>query len=84
MGAEESKPSRKGPSPPRFDVIKLRVVPYTVSVTHDLEPNSEEICRLPRNTVVEVVEEKVNNAIIPIPPPEAEERRADGIGTTSR
>jgi len=62
MGAEESTMGGrpKGPSPLRYDVIKLRVVPYTVSVTHDVEPNSEEICRLPRNTVVEVVEEKVS------------------------
>ena len=68
---------------PRFDVVKLRVVAYTVpvrpfaeprivpataspqtlhysQVTHDVEPASEEICRLPRGTVVEAVEEKAS------------------------
>lgn len=50
----------KGPTHPRFDVIKLRVVPYMVTVTHDVEPDSEEICRLPRGTVLEAVEEKAS------------------------
>ena len=29
-------------------------------MTHDVEPASEEICRLPRGTVVEAVEEKAS------------------------
>uniref|UniRef100_A0A6U8RM94 SH3 domain-containing protein n=1 Tax=Emiliania huxleyi TaxID=2903 RepID=A0A6U8RM94_EMIHU len=65
MGAEESTMGGGGgggrkQQQPRFDVVKLRVVAYTVPVTHDVEPASEEICRLPRGTVVEAVEEKAS------------------------
>jgi hypothetical protein len=62
MGAEESTMGGrpKGPKPPRFDVVKLKVVPYMVTVTHDVEPDSDQICRLPRGTVLEAVEEKVS------------------------
>jgi hypothetical protein len=41
-------------------VIKLRVVPYMVTVTQDVEPDSAEVCRLPRGTVLEAVEEKAS------------------------
>eukprot|EP00967_Tisochrysis_lutea_P138014 scaffold248529_cov33-Tisochrysis_lutea.AAC.1 len=62
MGAEESTMGGRprGPAQPRFDVIKLRVLPYSVSVTSELEPDSQEICRLPRGTLLEVVEERVS------------------------